>query len=118
MAAGGIDTIKKRSEFLAIAATGKKWVARGLLLQVGPQKDAPGKIPRFGLTASKKVGGAVVRNSARRRMRELAKEIFPLHADPKYDYVLIARVDIGLRSYSDLRRDIISGLKKFKVWKN
>ncbi len=46
---------------------------------------------RYGLTASRKVGNAVTRNRARRRLRVLAHDILPRHAAPGYDYVLIAR---------------------------
>ncbi len=50
-------------------------------------------IIRFGLTASTKVGNAVKRNRAKRRLRALANELLPLHAMPNHDYVLIARND-------------------------
>src|SRR5271170_6116071 len=87
-----IRPLKRRPEFLAVAAQGKKWVAPGLILQIGPARSKETISPiRYGLTASGKVGGAVVRNRARRRLRALVREIMPLHAAPAYDYVLIAR---------------------------
>ncbi|NTU77660.1 MAG: hypothetical protein HGA90_07625, partial [Alphaproteobacteria bacterium] len=53
----GLLTLKKRPAFLAIAATRKKWVAPGLILQIGPATTSPAQTlrPCFGLTASKKV---------------------------------------------------------------
>ncbi len=112
-----ISTLKKRARFLAAAASGKKWVAPGLILQAGPSPDKSGVISLcFGLTASSKVGNAVVRNRARRRLRALAQEILPLHAMKGHDYVLIARVGTVTRDYKDLRQDLIGGLKRLKLW--
>ena len=108
--------LRKRAEFLAVASTGKKWVAPGLILQIGPPHDA-GPVIRYGLTASKKVGNAVTRNRARRRLRALAVEILP-HAAPEHNYVLIAREATPKRVFADLRQDLINGLKRMKVWRD
>ncbi len=105
-----ISVLRKRAEFLAVAGTGKKWVAPGLILQMG----VPGDAVRFGLTASVKVGNAVVRNRARRRLRALAMEILP-QAAPR-DYVLIARANTAARNHEQLKGDLVAGLKKLGVW--
>jgi ribonuclease P protein component len=109
-----LETLRKRAEFLAVASSGKKWVAPGLILQIGPLHDATPSI-RYGLTASRKVGNAVTRNRARRRLRALAAEIMP-HAAPEHDYVQIARETTPKCVFASLREDLIKGMKRMKVW--
>ena len=70
---------------------------------------------RVGFTASKKVGGAVVRNRARRRLRALAREVLLPEAAPGYDYVLIARAETATREYTALRADMRVALKRLKL---
>ena len=83
-----LRTLRKRSEFLYVRA-GAKAVRPSLIVEAR-QREAAGPIG-FGLTASKKVGNAVIRNRARRRMREAARQLLPLHGRPGADYVLVAR---------------------------
>jgi ribonuclease P protein component len=110
-----ISVLRQRAEFLAVAAYGRKWVAPGLILQIGPDSTPAGEHLRYGLTASRKVGNAVTRNRARRRLRALAIKILPLHAETGRDYVLIARMGTAKRAWSDLQQDLLTGLKKLKV---
>jgi len=115
--------LRRRAEFMAVAEAsktklGKKWVAQGLILQVSAPhtpETMPSQI-RYGLTASGKVGNAVIRNRARRRLRALAFEVLPLHASPLHDYVLIARDATKTRDYEDLRGDLVTGLKRLGLW--
>ena len=66
---------------------------------------------RFGLTASKKIGNAVIRNRARRRLRALAREILPLHGLPGWDYVLVGRPEATVsRDFAALRADLVRAL--------
>ena len=109
--------LRHRAEFLAVAAHGKKWVATGVILQMKSPSASTDVAPvsadiRFGLTASKKVGNAVTRNRARRRLRALANEILPLHGMAGHDYVLIARNTTATRDFQDLRKDLIWALKR------
>ena len=67
---------------------------------------------RFGLTATKKIGNAVIRNRTRRRLRALAHEILSAHGQPGYDYVLIGRAATKHRTWEGLRTDLRSALKK------
>ena len=67
---------------------------------------------RFGLTASRKVGGAVARNRARRRLRALAREILPIAGRPGTDYVLIARAETLNRPHAALRADLERALAR------
>jgi ribonuclease P protein component len=109
-----LETIRKRAEFLAVASSGKKWVAPGLILQIGPP-HADTLVIRYGLTASRKTGNAVKRNRARRRLRALAVEIMP-HAAPEHDYVLIARPSTPTHPFDDMRQDLIKGMQRMKIW--
>ena len=84
---------------------GEKARARGLVIQaVSLDTDSW----RVGLTASKKIGNAVCRNRARRRMRALARRHLTPLARPGVDYVLIARHDTISCDWQDL----VTGLKK------
>ena len=94
-----LKSIPARREFLRARDAGERAVSRGLLIQVVHQ-DAG--VARLGVTASKKVGGAVQRNRARRRMRALAREHLAAIARPGVDYVLIARKDLSKCRWEDL----------------
>ncbi len=116
-----IGRLKCRPEFLAVAGTRRKWVAPGLILQVRRHDhrqapSAPGPTVRFGLTASKKVGNAVARNRARRRLRDAATDVLLTHAIPGHDFVVIARVETVSRRFADLKADLALGLRRLGVW--
>jgi len=65
---------------------------------------------RAGFTATKRIGGSVVRNRAKRRLREAARAMLPLHARPGHDYVFIARGGTALRPWERLLDDVKSAL--------
>jgi ribonuclease P protein component len=65
---------------------------------------------RTGFTATRKVGGAVVRNRAKRRLREAARLLLPLHGQPGRDYVFIARGGTVNRPWTRLLDDMKSAL--------
>lgn len=109
-----IIVLRQRAEFLA-AAKGRKWAAPGLILQ--KIKSAQPEIIRYGLTASGKIGNAVTRNRARRRLRALALDILPRHAEPGYDYVLIARAVTPTRDFKTLEDDLRGALKKLGAFR-
>ncbi|MDE2029797.1 MAG: ribonuclease P protein component [Alphaproteobacteria bacterium] len=111
-----IEIIRKRADFLAVAASGKKWVAPGFILQIGAAHD-PAPAIRYGLTASRKVGNAVTRNRAKRRLRALAAELLP-YATSEHDYVLIARDMTPVLPFDAMRQDMVKGMKRMKVWRD
>ncbi|CAO3376642.1 ribonuclease P protein component [Azospirillum argentinense] len=118
-----VGRLKRRPEFLAVAGTRRKHVAPGLILQVRRhderQRPAPGEPPiRLGLTASRKVGNAVVRNRARRRLREAARQILTAHAAPGHDFVLVARAATAERPWAELVGDLIAALKRLGLWRD
>lgn len=65
---------------------------------------------RAGFTATKKIGGAVIRNRAKRRLREAARLLLPLHGKPGCDYVFIARGGTTARPWERLLDDVKSAL--------
>lgn len=71
---------------------------------------------RVGFTASKKVGNAVARNRAKRRLREVARLVMAEHARAGHDYVLIARETTGDRPWPDLLNDVRRALGGLKLW--
>jgi ribonuclease P protein component len=85
-----LERLKTRSQFLAVAATRRKWAADGLVLQARPRADGSPHIG-IGFTATKKIGNAVVRNRARRRLKEAARLTLARCGTAGWDYVAVAR---------------------------
>ena len=103
-----IERLRKRSEFLACAQAPA--CARGaLVVQARPRGDDQALV-RIGFTATKRIGGAVQRNRAKRRMREAARRIVPEIAAPGIDYVFIARGGVITRPWVRLLDDMKSAL--------
>jgi len=86
------DHLKTRADFLRAQRGVRKSMA-GLTLEVCHTPSAAAEPGRFrvGFTASRKVGGAVERNRAKRRLREAARAVLPLSGRECTDYVLVAR---------------------------
>jgi ribonuclease P protein component len=120
-----IHRLKKRADFLRVAK-GRRFSMPGLVLQMAPSGLAPpadalaangetGPAPiRLGFTVTKKVGIAVIRNRARRRLRAAAAQIMPLHAKPGRDYVLIGREGTLTRPFPDLLADLETALTRIE----
>ena len=79
------------------------------MAQARDRRDGQSLI-RIGFTATKRIGGAVERNRAKRRLREAARLIAPLHAQPGCDYVFIARGGTRSRAWDRLLDDMKSAL--------
>lgn len=114
-----VERLKRRPDFLRVAGGRRKWVAPGLILQALPQDPATnGRVPaRVGFTASAKVGNAVLRNRARRRLRAAAAIMLPDHGAPACDYVLIARAGTLTREFRDLLADLEAGLRRLGLYR-
>ena len=110
-----VGRLKRRADFLRVAAARRKWAAPGLILQVAAQPEPPSGGIRVGFTASRKVGNAVKRNRARRRLKALAAEMIAGGAHPGLDLVLIARPATVDRPFDELRRDLVQSLKRTKA---
>lgn len=107
-----LSRLKTRADFLRVAAARARAVRPGLILQAAPQPANVVETPRVGFTASKRVGNAVVRNRAKRRLRAAAASVLPLHGRPDTDYVLIARAGTGERVYAELLADLEGALRQ------
>jgi len=99
--------LKKRAEFLA-CAKGSACARGAVVIQALPQPERPGI--GAGFTATKKIGNAVARNRAKRRLREAARLLLPVHGRPAHDYVFIARQGAGDRPWPRLLDDVKSAL--------
>jgi ribonuclease P protein component len=101
--------LKTRPEFLK-AASARRHGTASFLLQARDRRDDSPKT-QVGYTASKKIGNAVLRNRAKRRLREAARAVMPGLARPGWDYVLVARPQSTVsRPFSDLKRDLETAL--------
>jgi ribonuclease P protein component len=99
-----MGVIKKRRDFLAMRDAEKSHAASFLMLSRSNLDNGPAA--RLGLTVTKKLGGAVIRNRIRRRLRAAAREIFPQNAASGTDYVLVARRAAYDRKYDALLDDM------------
>jgi len=105
-----LETLKKRADFLACARA-RKAAMPGFLLQARP-RAASGPI-RVGFTASKKVGNAVTRSRAMRRLRALARDVLVEAGRPGWDYVLVARAGATVsQPFDELRDELYRALEK------
>jgi ribonuclease P protein component len=110
--APALETIKKRRDFLA-AARARKASARAFMLQARDRREQVPGPARIGYTASKKVGGAVLRNRAKRRLRALARAGLTQAARPGWDYVLIAKAgETVSRPFDAMRLDLAEALAR------
>ena len=83
------------------------------LLQARKRDEGEADGVRVGYTCSKKVGNAVARNRAKRRLREIARAVIPTEGQDGWDYVLIGRKDAtATRKFDDLKIDLARALRK------
>ena len=107
------DVLRKRAAFLA-AARARRHATAGFLLQARRRaEDEPAEGVRVGFTCSKKLGNAVTRNRAKRRLRAIARELLPQMGRPGWDYVLVGRPAATVsRAYADLLADLTEAMAK------
>lgn len=104
-----LEVLQKRADFLS-AARSRKQAMPGFILQA---RHHGGETVRVGFTCSKKVGNAVARNRAKRRLREIARLVLPSQGRAGWDYVLIGRRDVTAdRPFPALIRDLEAALAK------
>jgi len=102
----GPQVLTRRADFLA-ANRGTRVARPGFVLLTRPNEA--GRM-RYGITVTKKIGNAVVRNRMKRRFRALLREILPVHGLTGSDHVLIGR-DGGIeRDFARLREELVAAL--------
>lgn len=108
-----IHVMKIRADFLRCARAARQGTS-GMMVQARQRRAEEGITGiRVGFTCTKKVGNAVARNRAKRRLREATRMVLPDHGRDGWDYVLIGReTATAARPFEDLKRDLISALKK------
>lgn len=104
-----IERLKTRPQFLLAAAKGVSKASGAVVIQARDRGDG-GAVVRAGFTATKRIGGAVTRNRAKRRLREAARAILSQHGTPGFDYVFIARQGTADRPWPRLLDDMKSAL--------
>jgi ribonuclease P protein component len=110
-----IDRLTRRPEFLAVAASGLRYATSSVVVQALPPAGSPAPpraSARFGFTATRKLGGAVIRNRARRRLKAAAALLAPDHARAGTDYVFVARGGALDRPWQDLLRDVAQAMDR------
>ncbi|WP_126136210.1 ribonuclease P protein component [Tritonibacter mobilis] len=106
----GMELLTKRGDFLA-AARARKQGTRSMMVQ-GRKRGDDGPF-RVGFTCSKKVGNAVMRNRAKRRLREITRLLLKEHGKPGWDYVLIGRAgETTTCPFEQMQKDFAYALRK------
>lgn len=103
-----LDVLAKRADFLRAAQARRQGTA-GFLLQARPRNsdEADSALIRIGYTCSKKLGNAVARNRAKRRLREIARAVLPKSGRQGWDYVLVGRPQAtATRDFAQMLADL------------
>ncbi len=112
-AADGIrlGRLRKRADYLRTRG-GRNWASPGLVLQARRNDRNETAAARFGFTATKRLGSAVRRNRARRRLKEAVRLTAPDHARPGYDYVVIARRETLTKAFPEIVKELQTALRR------
>ena len=105
--------LRKRKDFLRLTRAQRVHSASFVLQSLNRNDGAP---LRVGFTCSKKVGNAVARNRAKRRLRELARLVFPVSGRLGHDYVLIGRNDVTAKTeFVAMQTELETALQKLHI---
>lgn len=102
-------TLKASSDFQRIAKAGRKWTGGAFIMQVLKSEDASSPF-RIGFTVSRRVGNAVARNRAKRRLREMVRLFLKSNTPKGYDVVLIAKTSAGSMDFALMCADFQKGI--------
>ncbi len=105
-----MNRLKSREDFLR-AQKGVRRVAPSLTLEACHSPESTEAGLRVGFTATRKLGNAVTRNRAKRRLRAAAQAALPLSGRTAHDYVLVARPGTLSRPFSSLVEDLAAAVR-------
>ena len=99
-----VESLKKNREFNDVYNNGKSYATSNLVLYIlsAPKNDNN----RYGLSVSKRIGNAVVRNKIKRRLREIIREFEKKFNFKSYDIIFIARNPVVDLNYKQIKRDV------------
>lgn len=104
--------LTRRADFVR-AASALRAPTPGFTLQARPRAAGEAQGLRVGFTASKKVGNAVARNRAKRRLRALSRAVLPAEGREGWDYVLIGRPEAtAVLPHAQLLSDLSAALAR------
>ena len=111
-----VERMVRRSQYVRVARARRYVAAKGLILQFeGKDPNEGGNKHRVGFTVSKKVGNAVVRNRARRRLKSVVNDVLTSSEEWPLDLVLIGIASTLKRSYDELLGDFRFALKSART---
>lgn len=105
--------LRSRAEFVAVQERGRRVASRHMTLLALPNTHG---VDRLGVIASRRLGGAVLRNAAKRRIREMfrAGEPDQPKTPPTYDIVVIPRREVVTRVFSELQSEFDAAIRKLR----
>ena len=101
----------RRKDYAFVLGRGSSWANRLVVLKAVRSEAG---VSRYGFVVSRKVGGAVIRNRAKRRLREVMRRLLLV---PGWDIVLIARVPAAQAAYVELGEAVSVLLSKARLIK-
>ena len=108
-----MESLKKNREFKKVYENGKSYATRNLVIYCLNYEK--GKKNRYGLSVSKKIGNAVVRNKLKRRLREIIRDFEKEKEFKGYDIIFIARKPVVQIDYHHLKRDVKRLYQKMNI---
>ncbi len=108
--------LRPSGEFERVRQSGRSHPHRLLVVIVQPRSDAPDAPPRVAVVAGRKLGNAVIRNRARRRLREAVRQIYA-HLSPGIDLIVMARAPLLQSDLADIVAALSSTLQRAQVWR-
>ncbi|QAA23913.1 ribonuclease P protein component [Sporolactobacillus terrae] len=107
-----LKRLKKNHEFQIVFQEGKSFANRQFVVYVRKQNGKP--YSRLGLSVSKKMGNAVMRNHIKRYIKEIFRE-FADRLEVGNDYIIISRKPVSTMTHQEMRKSLVHVLKKARV---